>query len=142
MNGSFAEHTRKQMKGDRLMQNMIEHEGKHVRKENTEVSVGAIKVFGEHTRQYMRLEAAAKLLNAEMDPEDKGVFEVRNIYFDYGQGWMWTTIVFNGGDQWSSYQALNPKHQSMIVCGDLEMFTQAVWAVIERRKDHMHLLND
>ena len=124
------------------MQNMIEHEGKHVRKENTEVSVGAIKVFGEHTRQYMRLEAAAKLLNAEMDPADRGSFEVKDIYFDYGQGWMWTTIVFNGGDQWSSYQALNPKQQSMIVCGNLKSFTNTVWEVIERRKDHMGLLND
>ena len=123
------------------MQNMVEPDNKaearakHERKEY--ITVDAIKVFGEQSKQHMRLTAAATLMNAEMEPNDHGQFEVKDIYFDYGQGWKWTTIVFNGGDQWSSYQALNPKQQGMIVYGDLEDFTKTVWAVVERRRDHM-----
>ena len=123
------------------MQNMIEPDNKtearakHERKEY--ITVDAIKVFGEQSKQYMRLEAAARLLNAEMEPNDHGQFEVKDIFFDFGQGWKWTTIVFCGGDQWSSYQALNPKQQGMIVYGDLEDFTKAVWEVTERRRDHV-----
>lgn len=97
--------------------------------------VDAIKVFGVQSKEYKRLLAATTLLNAEKDDDDKGSFEVKDIYFDFGQGWMWTTIVFNGGDQWSSYQALNPLHQGMIVYGDLEDFVKAVWEVLEKRAD-------
>lgn len=123
------------------MQNMVEPEvkaeakAKHSRREY--VAVDSIKVFGEQSKQYMRLEAAAKLLNAEMEANDHGQFEVKDIFFDFGQGWKWTTIVFCGGDQWSSYQALNPKQQGMIVYGSLEDFTRAVWEVSARRRDHM-----
>ncbi len=99
--------------------------------------VDAIKTFGEHSKEYGRLMAAATLLNTEMDADDReGHYEIDTIYFDYGNGWKWTTIVFRGGDQWSSYQALNPLHQGMIVYGDLQDFTRAVWEVVQKRKDH------
>ena len=96
----------------------------------------AIKVFGEQSKEHKKLEAAVLLLNAEKEDDDNGVFEIRDIYFDYGQGWMWTTIILNGGDQWSSYQALNPKQQAQIVYGDFEDFSKAVWEVLEKREDH------
>ena len=101
--------------------------------------VDAIKVFGPQSKEYKKLQAAAILLNAEKEADDKAVFEVRDVYFDFGQGWMWTTIVLNGGDEWSSYQALNPAHQGMIVYGDFEDFAKAVWEVSEKRSDRHNM---
>ena len=98
--------------------------------------VDAIKIFGEQSKEWKKLQSAAMLLNAEREDDDTAAFEVRDIYFDYGQGWMWTTIVVNAGDEWSSYQALNPKQQGEIVYGDYEDFAKAVWEVAESRVEH------
>ena len=74
----------------------------------------AIKVFAKGTHEYDRLEEAAEMMS-QMSPNGWH-YSVQNIYFDYGQGWMWTTVVCDHGD---GYQALTPKEQASVVYGDL-----------------------
>lgn len=49
------------------------------------------RVLEWRTRQYKNLEAVAKMLEA-LSPNG-AVYEVENVYFDFGQDWLWTTIV-------------------------------------------------
>ena len=41
-------------------------------------------------------------------------YKVGDCYFDFGQNWIWTTILSDGGD-YGGYQALNPVQQEKIV---------------------------
>ena len=92
-----------------------------------------IKVFGERTREYQRLEAAAKLVNAEFDYNNAEA-AVREVYFDFGGGVMWTTIVI--GD----YQALDPLQHAKITLGSMADFAGAVQDVIQKHRAHVNLL--
>lgn len=95
-----------------------------------------IKVYGENTKEHTRLEAATMLINAEFDSHF-GDAEVRDMYWDYGGGVMWTTIVFKG-----DYQALDPLNHAMIVLGNMDDFAAAVKHVIERHRHHIQLVNN
>lgn len=41
-------------------------------------------------------------------------YTVGDCYFDFGQNWVWTTVLSDGGD-YGGYQALTPREQEMIV---------------------------
>lgn len=62
------------------------------------------KVIAYGTEDYKSLEAVAKLLEV-MSPHG-AIYEVRDVYFDYGQDWMWTTICRKG---WRECQVLSPR---------------------------------
>lgn len=83
-----------------------------------------IATFERHSREYKALEAAAALLTA-LSPHGTA-YMVEETYFDFGQGWKWTTVIAHrsNGDSW---QALNPREQDMITdeC-TLESITKAV----------------
>ena len=64
-----------------------------------------IKVFNRGSDEYEKLDAAAHLISAFTGKD----FYVGETYFDYGQGWKWTTIL--GRD----YQLLSPRDQENIV---------------------------
>jgi len=74
-----------------------------------------IKTFAKGTQEYKNLEAAAALMTA-FSP--KGIiYRVQETYFDYGQDWMWTTIIaYEDSPRWGrdSWQALNPREQEEI----------------------------
>lgn len=57
-----------------------------------------------------RLEAAASLLQAYS--KNGFIYHVENVYLDFGQDWMWTTIVCYGND--SSWQVLSPREWTEI----------------------------
>ena len=93
-----------------------------------------IRVFGPNTKEYQRLEAAAKLINADFD-HNNATARVSEEWFDYPCGIRWTTLLI------SEYQALNPQQQRDIVDGSLRDFTSACAAVIYTHRERMNALS-
>jgi len=74
------------------------------------------RTIGRSTQEYKNLMAAAKLLEAVSESGYR--YEVENCYFDYGQDWMWTTIIAHNDKEegvLSSWQAVNPKQWEQII---------------------------
>jgi hypothetical protein len=94
-----------------------------------------IKIFGENTHEYKRLDAAAKLVNSEFDVYN-ATAKVSDEWFDYAGGVKFTTLVVG------QYQALNPLQQAKITTGSLKDFTDAVAAVIETHRARMNMLTE
>lgn len=59
--------------------------------------------FEPDTEEYKRLEEIAKKMT-ELSP-NKQTYKVEDVYLDYGQDWMWTTIV----NVERGYQILSPR---------------------------------
>ena len=57
-----------------------------------------------HTREFRNLTAVAKMLEA-ISPNE-AFYRVQDVYFDFGQDWMWTTIVRYG---YRECQILSPR---------------------------------
>jgi hypothetical protein len=60
-----------------------------------------------NTREYKNLKAVASMLEA-LSPNGYK-YEVKDVYLDFGQDWMWTTIIRN------NTQILCPRDWKMIV---------------------------
>lgn len=69
-----------------------------------------IAKFRKETKAYKALEAAAAMLTA---CAKRTVYYVDDVYFDLGQGWMWTTVIAHRDDG-ATWQALNPYEQDLI----------------------------
>lgn len=67
--------------------------------------------------EYKKLEKAARLFNdiAEEVDTDYTNFEVGETYFDYGQNWMWTTILCKSKNSGYGVQILSPRDQEDIL---------------------------
>lgn len=88
--------------------------------------MSAIKIFDINSEEYARLNYAVALLNAI----GNGIwYEVKTIYFDAGQGWLWTTIIAHSSNRGFSWQALTPKQQEVIVYTDS---FKAVYGVVQK----------
>lgn len=68
------------------------------------------RVIGFYEDEYCKLEAVAKLL--QMESPNKARYVVENVYLDFGQDWMWTTICRKG---YSECQVLNPREWKLIM---------------------------
>lgn len=92
--------------------------------------MSAIKVFEKGSDERRALEAAAALFTAY----DGRPHVVDETYFDYGQDWKWTTILYEGGS-FGRVQALTPRDQEDIIAADglIELAT-VVNGIIERKK--------
>ena len=75
-----------------------------------------IKIFNPGTPEHDRLTLAAALMNI-YSPRGYRYY-VGETYFDYGQGWRWTTVLCDDKSQWGGYQALNPREQEEIITGN------------------------
>lgn len=71
------------------------------------------RVFEWRTRQYKNLEAVAKMLEA-LSPNE-AIYEVENVFFDFGQNWMWTTIVRY---RHMECQVLTPKEWNEVISAE------------------------
>ena len=71
-----------------------------------------IALFEQGSPEYNRLVAAANRMNT-LSPRGLHYY-VGDTYFDYGQGWMWTTIL-RVDDMFGSVQVLCPAEQRNIV---------------------------
>lgn len=59
---------------------------------------------------YQRLKVVAEMLNLNAVVKGSGTtFYVGETYLDFGQNWMWTTILADNSKTGSSWQALNPR---------------------------------
>ena len=76
-----------------------------------------IKVYAQDTDERKALVTAATILTA-ISP--KGIrYTVDETYFDYGQRWMWTTLIARRPDG-VEYQALCPRdHEKIILSEDI-----------------------
>lgn len=70
-----------------------------------------ITVYKRNSKEYKALEAAAAMLTA-LSPRET-VYKVEETYFDFGQNWMWTTVIAYRKDG-GSWQALSPREQDLI----------------------------
>lgn len=71
-----------------------------------------IKVYDRNSDEYTRLEMACIVLNRFARKGTR--YHVEDTYFDYGQGWKWTTIIATKLDG-RQYQALNPHNYTRII---------------------------
>ncbi len=74
-----------------------------------------IKTFAKGTPEHTRLEIAAAIMTIK-SPNHKRYY-VSETYFDFGQGWKWTTIL-REGDRWGDVQALYPVEQESILTAE------------------------
>jgi len=90
----------------------------------------ALKVFVLGTTERSWLQTMADLLNkAQREIE----YTVEECYFDFGQNWMYTTIIAKRNIDGQRWQALNPREQEMVVGGDFAEFAE-VFAERSKRK--------
>lgn len=71
-----------------------------------------IRVYDHDSDEYTRLEMACIALNRFARKGTR--YHISDTYFDYGQGWRWTTIIATKPDG-SHYQALNPRDHARII---------------------------
>lgn len=77
-----------------------------------------IKQFAPDTPEYARLADAAQRMSSR---SPRGFhYVVGDCYFDFGQNWMWTTILCDNYGTFGGFQALNPRQQEQIVTGDID----------------------
>ena len=81
--------------------------------------MNTIKIYKPEDIEYQRLVDFCEELNVKTKEENlPATFYVKNVYFDFGQNWMWTTICCNYlnpiFEDDSSYQILNPKQHEII----------------------------
>ena len=81
-----------------------------------------ITTYEPGSPEYIALEAAAKLLEVASPNGTK--YKVGDCFFDYGQNWMWTTILAEGKN--GSWQALNPRDHELITTGTLQNIFRGV----------------
>ena len=74
----------------------------------------ALRVFKPESEEYNRLQNFADELNN--DARFQANYTVEDLYFDYGQNWMWTTIIAHRqNERGGGWQALTPKNQERVV---------------------------
>jgi len=78
-----------------------------------------IRKFERGEDGYKRLALMAALL--EYKSPNGWPYEVGETYFDFGQGWKWTTILCRGG-VCGGFQAVNPAEQERILFDDVNTF--------------------
>lgn len=76
-----------------------------------------IRTYAPDTDAYKKLMTASTILSA-VSP--KGItYTVEDTWFDYGQKWMWTTIIaYDQSSSFGSYQALCPRDYENILLTD------------------------
>lgn len=87
-----------------------------------------IRTYEPDTDAYARLTTAARVLTA-VSPKHI-TYKVEDTYFDYGQNWMWTTIIaYDSNACFGSYQALCPRdYEDILTTDDLLATLSAVRA--------------
>ena len=90
--------------------------------------MNVIKIYKTQTIEYKKLDLLLKALNILKEENNLDVdFYISDVYFDYGQNWMWTTIVCKYKDVMdfpSTYQILNPAEYENILLGNEDSFIE------------------
>lgn len=72
------------------------------------------RVLKRSESAYKNMEAAARLLSAFS--KNGYTYTVEDVYLDFGQDWMWTTIT--RPSEWGGVQVLSPREWQEIVLAD------------------------
>ena len=72
----------------------------------------------EDKQELNMLQAAASMF-AAFSPNNY-IYKVRGTYFDYGQDWMWTTIICEDPSRDASWQVLSPRQWENILTAQNE----------------------
>lgn len=96
--------------------------------------MSTITIFPETSDEYKRLSDAAEKIR---EATGKTV-RVKNVMFDAGQNWSWTTIVVGPDNDIMSYQLLYPTEQKTIVSGTDEEIAACIEGLINRIKQKQH----
>lgn len=79
-----------------------------------------IKIYDKTSKEFQRLQTACDKLNTVSSDRH---YEVKDVYFDYGQNWKWTTIIayYKPVTVVSrSYQALSPRQHRELLLGNMD----------------------
>ena len=88
-----------------------------------------ITIFPENSKEHKRLQAAAHLIQAELNRHCK----VDNVFFDDSQNWSWTTISIESEMTCCPYvQILNPKQHAILVEGNIDEWFEVVKEIIAK----------
>ena len=71
------------------------------------------RVISPNTSEFEKLEAAAAMLEAYSP--NNAVYCVEDVYFDFGQNWMWTTICRRG---YNECQVLSPRDWELVITAE------------------------
>ena len=71
------------------------------------------RILSNNELDYKKMEVVAMML--ESKSPNKARYTVRNVYLDFGQNWMWTTICREG---YNDCQVLCPRDWRKIVLAD------------------------
>lgn len=82
-----------------------------------------IRTYEHYEKEYEWLLCAAAALECASPNGTK--YNVEDVYFDFGQDWMWTTIVAYKKDG-TSWQALCPRDHDLICTRDIYCLAEAV----------------
>lgn len=82
--------------------------------------------YEKGSEEYARLEIVANYLSKHTNLK----CWVQDTYFDFGQDWMWTTIIANDGKY--QYQLLSPAEQELILCDDLQAMVDMAKYLVEK----------
>ena len=102
-----------------------------------------ITVWSKNTIEYKKLKVFKSLLDVIIEQNNLPIsVSIQDTYFDFGQGWMWTTIIvteLNNNSCLNSYQLLYPARHERIVFGDeddiLEVCHNVKKELLERYKE-------
>ena len=84
-----------------------------------------IRIFQKDSAEYRLLEKAAEMMT---EKSGKGYrYYVGETYFDFGQGWKWTTVICDDA-KWGAFQALYPSEQEMVLDGDVDGAVRAYFS--------------
>lgn len=93
-----------------------------------------LKVFPPESIEFQQLQMAALLLNQMCTDRQ---FHVEVTYYDFGQHWLYTTLIATDSDSEMTYQALQPKEQKILITN--QPISPEWQAVIQALAHHKHL---
>ena len=91
--------------------------------------MSTIKRYDYFAPEYGRLLAAAEMLNAYNENGD--MWEVSTVYFDLGQGWLWTTLVCRREDG-ASYQICPAEQERVVLAETVDDLASAVSLILKK----------
>lgn len=95
--------------------------------------MGTIREYTATETGYKALGYVAALMNDRAESLGyKPLYTVGNCYFDYGQDWMWTTILYGAGTS-GSFQALYPSEHECIIYGNFK--SADIRDIVDRQKE-------
>lgn len=100
--------------------------------------MGKIKTYTTNDLELHKIELFARLVNSALSEvnDDRYCMEVKDMYFDFGQNWMYTGFVTCDEKNFTSWQSFCPRDYELILDTDSieKLSNMAVYYAIELHK--------